>query len=164
MDGKFNLIRKNYFLDFSKMEMKETWGFVRERLARLKRDSFFFYSSYTLAENRLIAVHELSSIQSWNSWPACIKSLWSGIRRSWTSRSLVLSFQSVAPLLLLSLQSLSVSPKFRIIPWISGLFEYRPSVRNIFNCNFIQSTGNWLHKSMWIFNLLRYRNILSLIF
>lgn len=53
LDGKFNLIRKNYFLDFSKMEMKETWGFVRERLARLKRDSFFFYSSYTLAENRV---------------------------------------------------------------------------------------------------------------
>lgn len=53
MDGKFNLIRKNYFLDFSKLEMKETWGFVRERLARLKRDSFFFYSSYTLAENRV---------------------------------------------------------------------------------------------------------------
>lgn len=53
LDGKFNLIRKNYFLDFSKMEMKETWGFVRERLAQLKRDFFFFYSSYTLAENRV---------------------------------------------------------------------------------------------------------------
>lgn len=71
--------------------------------------SLILYVKCVQLKTGLIAVHELSSIQSWNSWPACIKSLWSGIRRSWTSRSLVLSFQSVAPLLLLLLQPLCFS-------------------------------------------------------